>query len=677
MKAESTTESKATVKAKVDGGSGDTLGFGASIGFEIDDVTTSARVDNGAGVTNAKGVDVSAITTDTMTNEVEGGTGGGKAATVVVAASIPNVTTNASVGTGALLLLLGSGAFNVAATQTAKSTSKAKGAAKGNISVGAALAFNMPDNSVSASLNRSVSGAGSVTVAAAGQSESLAESHASAEGAKKADDPQAPKVDQQSQDQRNKADGTAADNAARNSGSKPTPQAKTKDGNNNTVKVSVAAAISINMATTSSSASIGDGAIITSTGLVKVSSSANTDAKATSEGEAKIADADKCSGSCPSFAIGVAVSVNDVDMTNQASIGTGGSITGSAITIEAVMKDVSGDKQHKFEAEATSGASDGKVGIAGAFAADFIGSTTSATGKGSLTTTGGDLKVTAANDELVDAKATAKVLTAKTVGVGASISINEQTNTVHASLDGATVNAVGAATLDANSKSEIKSRTLSGAIAKDDGSKQSASTDNNGGGLHGAGAGAGSENSITNTVLADIVGGSNVTATSVSLTAKDDSDIQAIAGDHRGGLRKVGRDLGHIGARARGEHRHQLDHEHRARRCGQLDRHLIRGRRTDSGGEGAHPRGDDRGRGFSDFEQERWRRKWWLHLRGCGVGLREHDQHDRRGAHPQREPRLLGADITPTPRTSPTSAPMVAARPVPPSGSAGRSASAP
>jgi len=160
----------------------------------------------------------------------------------------------------------------------------------------------------------------------------------------------------------------------------------------------VAAAIAANSVTTRSSASIADGVTLVSTGVVKVSAQANTDSKAKSDGEAKKTDTEK--GGAPSFSIGVAVSVNDVDVTNGASVGNG-SVTGTEVTIEAVMKDVSGDTKHKYEAEATSGASDGDVSIAGGFAGNFGDSMTSAVAKGTINANnagGAGLKVTATND---------------------------------------------------------------------------------------------------------------------------------------------------------------------------------------------------------------------------------------------------------------------------------------
>jgi hypothetical protein len=529
IKAESTTENKVIAKAKVSGG-GDTTGFGASIGINIDDLTTESRIDDGVALLNAKGLTLLAKTTDTMTNEVEGGTANGTSITPVVAVSIPTVETAASIGSGSLLAL-GTGALSVTADQTATSTTKAKGAAQGDIAIGAALALNMTDDTALASVARDITADGSVTIATLQHSVSSAQADASAKGAKK-DGATAPKVDGQTQTQRDKGDQTATDNGAKGSGGKTTPQPTTTDGDGNTVKVSVAAAIAINMAGSTAKASIADGVTVNAGGALKISSSANTDAKAKSDGSAKITTGEDDEAS---FAIGVAVSVNSVDVINDASIGTG-SATGSTITVEAVMKDVSGDTTHKYEAESTSGASSGKVGIAGAFSGSFVTSATSATVKGSITTNSGDLSITATNEEEVDAKATAKETGAETAGVGASISVNHLTNTVRTSVDGATVISSGLVTIKSDSTSEIKARTLSGAIAKKPSgggggeTETSTSTEENGGGLIGAGAGAGSQNDITSTVVAEIVSASNVSATEVIVEAENGGEIQAIAG---------------------------------------------------------------------------------------------------------------------------------------------------
>ncbi|HEX6130297.1 MAG TPA: choice-of-anchor D domain-containing protein, partial [Actinomycetota bacterium] len=206
VKAESTTETKAEAKAKIEGGT-NTTGFGASVGIVIDDVETTAGLGAGAAVSNADDFTVSATTTDTMSNTVEGGTAGGNSITPIAAISVPNVLTKASIASGPLLDV--DGALAVSATQTATSTTKAKGAAQGNISVGAALAWNAVDNTAEASLERAAAAAGDITVSASGRSTSTAEAEASAEGAKKDNDPSAPKTDDQTNAQRGAGDGAA------------------------------------------------------------------------------------------------------------------------------------------------------------------------------------------------------------------------------------------------------------------------------------------------------------------------------------------------------------------------------------------------------------------------------------------------------------------------------------
>jgi hypothetical protein len=81
--------------------------------------------------------------------------------------------------------------------------------------------------------------------------------------------------------------------------------------------------------------------------------------------------------------------------------------------------------------------------------------------------------------------------------------VNHLTGTIRTALDGATATSAASAALESKSLGTIKARTLSGAIAKKTGGdpKESTSTENNGGGLVGAGAGAGSENEIINTVI--------------------------------------------------------------------------------------------------------------------------------------------------------------------------------
>ncbi|HEX5588659.1 MAG TPA: hypothetical protein VFX65_00020, partial [Candidatus Limnocylindrales bacterium] len=538
---------KAGAKQTADG---ETTGVGASWAMTVVNDTTTARLPDGSVLTGADDLTVNATSTNTVTTEATGGatTGSGSFSLgAQIAVTVSNVTTSARIGTGSALTL--TGALSETATQTATVTTKAKGAAKGGTAaLGAAIALSWANHFVDAQLQRDVSAVGAITVSAAGTSKSTTQADASSAGAEGKADADPNGTDSSGKDINEKSDDNlkVATDASDASTGQPagtsdtnTPEAKADSGG---TKVTVAAAISMNLVDAIVRATIADGVTVTATGLVKVSSSANTDAKATADGSAKGVDDDEGS---TAGSIGVAVAVNDVDLTNEASIGNG-SVSGSAVTIEAVMKDAgSGDLTHKYEAEATSGASDARIGVAGSFAANYIGSTTSATGKGTIVTTSGDLKVDAKTDALLDAKATATSIALEnaTAGVGASIASNELTATVFALLMTAGVTSAGAVNVTAKSKGEIKSRSLSGAVAKKEHDENNQPAENctevwgdsepvpceASGGLEFSGAGAGSDNDITNTVRAEIVD-STVTATAVSVTAEDESDIQAIAG---------------------------------------------------------------------------------------------------------------------------------------------------
>ena len=54
--------------------------------------------------------------------------------------------------------------------------------------------------------------------------------------------------------------------------------------------------------------------------------------------------------------VGVAVAINVADMTNEASIGNGSTISADGLTVRATMKDVAGDETHRFGATSRSGA---------------------------------------------------------------------------------------------------------------------------------------------------------------------------------------------------------------------------------------------------------------------------------------------------------------------------------
>jgi hypothetical protein len=105
--------------------------------------------------------------------------------------------------------------------------------------------------------------------------------------------------------------------------------ASTSDGG-----VSVAAAVSVNIAITKSRAWIVDGLTIVAGGMLSVKSSANTDSFASGDGSAVSVGDD-------GTAIGAAVAINYVEITNTASTGNT-TITSVGLDIEATMTNVGG-----------------------------------------------------------------------------------------------------------------------------------------------------------------------------------------------------------------------------------------------------------------------------------------------------------------------------------------------
>ena len=86
-----------------------------------------------------------------------------------------------------------------------------------------------------------------------------------------------------------------------------------------------------------------------------------------------------------------------VSALNQATIGTGSTINAKWLTLEAKRTEVAGDTVGTIGAEAISGASGGKIGIAGSLALNIADSRNEAIIEGGSTVTldGGDVKIVA------------------------------------------------------------------------------------------------------------------------------------------------------------------------------------------------------------------------------------------------------------------------------------------
>ncbi|MEA3511109.1 MAG: hypothetical protein U9R51_06700, partial [Actinomycetota bacterium] len=350
----STSKVEARPKETVKGGS---AGIGISVALSIVNDRAHAGITGGAIVnfTGAGDVAVISLGGHNMTTTAEAGAGStGVTVVPAIAVSISNVTRSATVGAGTLMQLGGSLTIAGRAPPSDNlSTTTAKGSAEsdgGSAAIGVALALGIGTHTVAATLERSVTAGGDVTVEAIGRSRIFSDATASAEGApgdSSADGTGSAGtgtggnqgVDGQVQGERDQADSQALSNGAGadNSGSEDTPSSE--NSNSGGGPVSVAAAIAVNIATSSSIASIADGLTINAGGFVTIRSSANSDGKAIANGKARSEGG--------SAGIAAAVALNVSTITNTASTGNG-TITSNGLNVEALMTDSNLDEVRRW-----------------------------------------------------------------------------------------------------------------------------------------------------------------------------------------------------------------------------------------------------------------------------------------------------------------------------------------
>ena len=438
ISAASAASSTNKAQPKLEGATGKTVGVGASVSLTILNDTTTASIGDNATLAGANNVTLAATATDSATGFAKNGAAGGVAVTADVAIMLSNVTTSTIIGVGGLITT--TGAISATATQTALATSDAEGSAKGdNVGIGAALGLTIANHIVTSTTNRNLTAGGAITFAAHGSSITEADSVASAAGAKDKNSNDAGDTNHQSNSQLGFANSTASSNGASDSGESSTPKATTSDSGGSSVEV--AAAISINMQTATAEAKIPQDLTIIAGGRLTLSASQNADGKASADGSATDAG---------TVGIGAAVAVNLVTVTNDASIDGNAQISSNGVAIEALMTNRSGDTTHTFEADATSGAGAGTVGIAGSVAINIITLNTTALihddGARAPPTTvnanGGDVSLTAGSTASSSVSATPKIDTGgtgDTVGIGLSVALNIVNDTTTAALDDSSV----------------------------------------------------------------------------------------------------------------------------------------------------------------------------------------------------------------------------------------------
>ncbi len=346
LTAASTTKSVADAKPLEDGGTGESLGLGASVAMNLVDNVTEAMVEAGATVSDGAAVSLAATGDHELLTTATMSASGGTAITPVVAMTFTTNTTRAIFDSGSTVTVTGN--LDAEATQDVEITTEGQGDAEGSgsLAIGAMFALISASDVVTAQAAGTLTTAGgNVNLKSRSRNKSKSDSKASAAGA--SDKGQT--VDEQADAQKG-----AAEDQGGSGSSKNTPSAKTSDG-----PIAIAAAVSVSVLDADISATV-SGTISAPNGTVTISSLANQDSETVADGQATKAG---------SVGVGAAVAVGRLDVLNRAQVEDGGSVTADGITIEAGMQDVSGDKQHAFSTHATSGAgSESGIGVAGALA---------------------------------------------------------------------------------------------------------------------------------------------------------------------------------------------------------------------------------------------------------------------------------------------------------------------
>ena len=453
LSAQGTTSDATTAHSRVDG-SGNSTGVGASVSINIGDDTSQALLDTGSQLNGAGVASLQSTSNNTVLTDSKGGAAGGTATTPVVATSIENTNTLASVKSASASL--SAQALSLSATHAGSATTTATGAAAGSLPVGTALAVGYVDDTTQSLLDRSLALTGALSIGTASQQTSASTAKASAKGGKPDDGTQNGGVDNQISLARTAGNAAAAARGARDStaaGTTPKAQSAAASGASS---VNVAGAVSINDANTNTEASIGTSHTVTVGGAATIASTANTSGSATADGT-------QVAGSATG--VGAAVAINSASVSNQAVLGQSTSLTSDALTVSAQMPGTSA--QDSFSAQATSGAGSTQTGIAGALAINSGQVTTNAqlASNSSVTITGsGSVSLLAgatANERSVAQAGSV----GGNLGIGASVAVVDVGGGAQTAIqNGVTLTGVQGLTLTANDNDTVNTTALSGAV---------------------------------------------------------------------------------------------------------------------------------------------------------------------------------------------------------------------
>ncbi|RJR48541.1 MAG: calcium-binding protein, partial [Desulfobacteraceae bacterium] len=437
------------------GASGGSVGVGASIAVNVVNVATKAEVagnvyDEGGvlassaailrnadgGDTDMNDVTLSAASLDTVITTARaggaaGGGGGGSGGTGVgagIAVAVVDNVTVASLGDSANAVSVRGDGLIRAEHTGAVVTNVGSKAAGSQAAVGASIGVNVVTDTTEATLGRSLTAGGGVTIRAAATEVNVMKVEASASGASESSGNADSQANSATSGNTGRALPTNASaggnvNSANNTASNQSGQA----GGGGSSGVGVAASIGVSVVTVKNEASIAANRSVIASGAVTVSAVNETDSMTEATGVSLSTNA--------SNNIGAAVGVNVVTASNKALVGTNATLSGSGITVEALTPAGRTNDFSILGLAAGGGKGNSFAGSVGVGVVTF--DTEASAGKSADLASTGNITFSAANDMTIQTVAGAAGI-GKDAGVGAAVSVNVVTNTTRAFVDSGT-----------------------------------------------------------------------------------------------------------------------------------------------------------------------------------------------------------------------------------------------
>jgi hypothetical protein len=451
LAASTTTDTSSATPA--DGGAdADNTGVGASVAVNIVLKKVRAEVEDNAKLFDAGNFTVDAASTDALTTTAKNGAQGDTAVGISAAVLYIKNDTHARVGTGPDLSANGDATIHATiddyATTTGDSAAVGSGTAVGlTIAVGI-VRVSDDSSTANASLSRSLTAAGAITITTDEITTSDVKATASSRGMPEQVNNATKNSDDRTKDQFNFADSLSGQNDSGNSPSlqdnedKANSQTQASANSKSKDSTGVAAAIGVNVELVRIGAYVAPGLTVSGGGLVQIGTTSEVSGSAEARGVALTLQ----QGDSTTVSAAVAVNVPIVD--DHVLVGAGATIHGQGIAIRAEQAPGTTDD---FTARALSGA--GGTGDAGAGAAGLIVAkvnTTAIVDPNATLNSTADLDVSASNLMRIQ-NVVGSVALADGTGVGLGITLNLvfDHTTVAMIGQGATVDALGALTVSA------------------------------------------------------------------------------------------------------------------------------------------------------------------------------------------------------------------------------------